>query len=220
MRALVLLLMLLPQPFLHPLAAPPAQATQPALVMLQSPLPGQALQGMILITGNTAVEGFAACEISFGYTEDPTGTWFLIQRSTLPVENGLLTQWDTTTITDGDYTLRLMLIFTDGSQVTLTVPGLRVRNYSPIETDTPTPLPPSATPPPGTALPPSLTPTITPIPSATALPPTHTPLPTNPAIVSQADLLNTLGKGAGIGIGVLALLAMILGVQMAIRNRQ
>jgi hypothetical protein len=189
-------------------------------VVITYPLPGQALQGDILITGTTQVEGFAAYEISFGYTQDPTGTWFQLQYATQPVDNGLLGHWDTSTITDDDYALRLVLYLIDGSQMTLIIPGLRVRNYSPIETDTPTPLPPSATPLPGTPLPPSTTPTSTPIPSGTPVPPTPTPLPTNPAIVSQADVLTTIGTGVGIGAGILLLFGAFLGIRQWLRNRK
>jgi hypothetical protein len=221
MRALILLLSLLFPLQVYDLASvSPQQAAQLDQVVITAPLPGQALQGDIMISGNTALEGFAASEISFGYTGDSTGTWFLIQYSTLPVADGLLTHWDTTTITDGNYTLRLMLYISDGSQITLIVPGLRVRNYTPVETDTPTPLPPSPTSGPGTPLPPSPTPSVTPIPSATPLPATPTPLPTNPAIISQVDVLTTIGEGAGIGIGILALLGAIVGIRQWLRSRK
>ncbi len=221
MRTILLLLsLILPRPVLNQAATPTATATQSPPVVITYPLPGQALQGDILITGTTQVEGFAAYEISFGYTQDPTGTWFQLQYATQPVDNGLLAHWDTSTITDDDYALRLVLYLIDGSQMTLIIPGLRVRNYSPIETDTPTPLPPSATPLPGTPLPPSTTPTSTPIPSATPVPPTPTPLPTNPAIVSQADVLTTIGTGVGIGAGILLLFGAFLGIRQWLRNRK
>lgn len=221
MRALLLLLsLLIPLPGRILAEASPRHHPQLDLVVITAPLPGAAVQGDIVISGNTAIEGFLASEISFGYAGDPTDTWFLIQYSILPVSNGLLAHWDTSTITDGDYTLRLVLTRTDGSPVTLLVPGLRVRNYSPVETDTPTPLPPSATPGPGTPLPPSATPTITPIPSATTLPPTQTPLPTNPAIISERDVLTTAAQGAGIGVSLLALLGAIAGIRQWLRSRK
>ena len=221
MRAILLLLsLLLSMPVLSQAATPTATATQPSPVVITYPLPGQPLQGDILITGNTQVEGFAAYEISFGYAQDPTSTWFQLQYATQPVDNGVLAHWDTSTITDGDYALRLVLFVIDGSQTTLFIPGLRVRNYSPIETDTPTPLPPSATPQPGTPLPPSATPTSTPIPPATPVPPTPTPLPTNPAIVSRADVLTTVGTGVGIGAGILLLFGAFLGTRQWLRSRK
>ena len=221
MRAIFLILsMLLFMPALDPVATPTAQVTSPGLVTISYPLPGQALQGDILITGSTPVEGFAGYEISFGYAQDPTNTWFQLQYATQPVDNGVLAHWDTTTITDGDYILRLVLFMSDGSQMTQTIPALRVRNYSPIETDTPTPLPPSATPAPGTPLPPSATPTNTPIPSATPVPPTPTPLPTNPASISKSDILATIGSGAGVGAGMLLLFGAIVGIRQWWRNRK
>jgi hypothetical protein len=221
MRAILLILsLLLPVPALAQTATPTATATEPAPAVISYPLPGQALQGDILITGTTRAEGFAAYEISFGYDPDPTGTWFKIEVSTQPVDNGVLAHWDTTTITDGDYALRMLTTLTDGSQIILYVPGLRVRNYSAIETDTPTPVPPTDTPPPGTPLPPSTTPTSTPIPSATPIPPTPTPLPTNPAIISQADVLSTIGTGAGIGVGLLVVTGAIIGGRQWLRRRK
>jgi PTH1 family peptidyl-tRNA hydrolase len=177
----------------QPLARAALQATPP-VVTLSAPLPGQVLQGKVPITGNTAIEGFQSIELTFAYANNPTGTWFLILYSSLPVADGLLAQWDTTTITDGDYTLRLVVRLADGSQQTLTLPGLRVRNYTPIETDTPPPPVPSATPAPGQA--PIQPPTATLPATATALPPTPTALPTNPAEVSTLALARTLGIGA------------------------
>ena len=194
-------------------AIPPRQAPQLDQVVITAPMPGQALQGDIVINGNTSIGGFIASEISFGYTGDTTDTWFTIQYSTVPVENDMLTHWDTTTITDGDYTLRLVIDTTDGSQITLIVPGLRVRNYTPIETDTPTPLPPSATAGPRTPVPPSATPSMTPIPSTTPPPPTPTPLPSNPAIISEMDVVVTVLEGAGIGIGLLSLFGILVGIR-------
>jgi len=196
------------------------QVTPITAVGIQSPLPGQVLQGYFLITGNTEVADFDSYEVYFGYANDQTGTWFIIQRSSSPIQNNMLTPWDTSTITDGDYALRMVVFHIDGSQEIIIVPGLRVRNYTPIETDTPTLQPPSATPATGTPL--SLTasplstlpPTVTPLPpTLTPLPPTLTPLPTNPAVISTTDIVSTLGMGAGIGLGSLALLGIYLGIR-------
>ncbi len=221
MRVIYLFLSLLLSMSLSSVAAsPPRQASQLDQVVINAPLPGQALQGDIIITGNTAIEGYVSSDISFGYTGDVTDTWFSIHYSTVPVNNDLLTHWDTTTITDGDYTLRLVIDTANGEQITLIVPGLRVRNYTPIETDTPTPLPPSATPGPGTPVPPSATPSMTPIPSATPLPPTPTPLPTNPAIISEKDMGMTFLEGAGIGMGLLSLFGIVVGIRQWLHNRR
>ena len=190
-----------------------AQVTPVPDVVIVAPQPGQALQGVVAIMGRTSLSGFRSAEILFGYANDPSQTWFFIAESTTPVDAGLLAEWDTSTLTDGNYTLRLVVNRTDGSRVVVIVPGLRVRNYSPVETSTPTPLSTptvSPTPPPGSD-PKSVQPAL---PAATTIPPTITPLPTNPAELSQQDISNNLLRGAaGTGIALAA-----LGLYLVIRK--
>jgi len=166
-----------------------------------SPSPGQALQGIVPITGNIAVQGFQSAEISFTYQGDPRQTWFLIGELNSPVAEGHLLDWDTTTITDGEYSLNLAVTMESGEVLTTTVEGLRVRNYSPIETDTPYP---TATPAPGD----TTVPTTTPTSSGTPIPFTPTPLPTNPAIITTRDVTLSLGKGVLAVVGMFALIGL------------
>lgn len=187
-------------------AGPSAQVTLPFQAIILSPLPGQALQGSVMITGSTNLPRFQSAEISFSYAQDPTNTWFLIQRSSISVSNGVLAQWDTTTITDSNYNLRLTIHLTNGEQTVVEVQGLRVRNYTPIETDTPTPIPPSATPVPGQII--EEMPTATPTPTFTPVPPSPTPLPTNPAELSTRQIASSLGVGAASVAGLLLLLGI------------
>ncbi|MEJ2600038.1 MAG: hypothetical protein P8Z00_17015 [Anaerolineales bacterium] len=178
-------------------------------VKLHSPQGGQALQGSIPIKGNTDVAGFLSASLYFDYQGDTTHTWFLIAQSDQPVKEGTLAQWDTTTITDGDYNLRLSVTLSDGSQQVATVEGLRVRNYSAVETSTPTPVAPTATVVPGnTAIP-----TITTTPSLTPAPPTGTPLPPNPAQINTMDITNSMGKGALAIISLFALMGVYQGIR-------
>ena len=190
-----------------------AQVTPVPDVVIVAPVPGQALQGVVAIMGRTSLSGFRSAEILFGYANDLSQTWFFIAESTTPVDAGLLAEWDTSTLTDSNYTLRLAVYRADGSRVVVIVPGLRIRNYSPVETSTPTPLSTpnaSATPLPGSA-PKSTQPAL---PSATTIPPTITPLPTNPAELSQQDISNNLLRGAaGTGIALAA-----LGLYLVIRK--
>jgi len=90
------------------------------------------------------------------------------------------------------------------------VEGLRVRNYSPIETSTPTPVTPTATPLPGELSIPTPTPTPTISPPA----PTPTDLARNPAQVSVPDIALSLGKGA---LAILGLFAL-MGIYQAVKN--
>jgi len=183
--------------------------TPTPIVSIQSPAAGKALQGNVAILGNTAVEDFASANLYFGYTQDPTGTWFLIQSFDQPIANGALAQWDTTTITDGTYDLKLSVLLRDGDQVDKIIPALRVRNYTAIETDTPTPVTPTATPLPGA-------PTSTPTRSPTPILPTGTPLPANPAQLSTMALMDSLGKGALLVFGLFA----VLGLYVLLRQRR
>ena len=199
-------------------AAQTAQAspTHAPGVRLQSPQGGQALQGSVPILGNTDVAGFQSASLYFGYRNDPTHTWFLIAQSDQAVKDGSLAQWDTTTITDGDYDLRLIVILDDGSQEVANVAGLRVRNYSVVETNTPTPVAPTATAVPGnTAIP-----TITSTPSATPLAPTGTPFIPNPAQINSIDIASSMGKGALAIIGLFALMGAYQGVRSLGKKRR
>ena len=100
---------------------------------IHSPVGGQALQGIVQILGTTSIEGFRSSELSFAYLVNPTDTWFKISESEVQVENGVIADWDTTTISDGDYILRLVIKLGDGNELMSSVDGVRVRNYSPIE---------------------------------------------------------------------------------------
>jgi len=198
-----------------PALAQNAQLVDPVIV---APRPGDALQGVIKIAGSSDVAGFVSAEVSFTYADNPTGTWFLIAMSSQPVSNDTLANWDTTVITDGDYILRLRVYLTDGSTREAIVSGLRVRNYTPVETSTP--LPPTSAPTP------TITPTATssPTPQPTPIPtitqtatlfPTPTALPTNPATLVPTDV------SASILFGGLAtiLTFIIVGIFLWLRRK-
>lgn len=182
---------------------------EPDRMSIRSPQIGQALQGIVVVSGNTAVEDFLSAELSFSYHDHPTDTWFIIQSWSEPVPDDDLAQWDTTTITDGLYDLRLSVTLSDGTQTTYNVPSLRVRNYTPIETNTPTPLTPTATPEPGD----TPVPTSTSTPTETLIPPTATSLPPNPAELTPGDITTTLGIGALAAFVLFALSGIYLGIK-------
>jgi hypothetical protein len=172
------------------------QNAQTGSPVINSPRPGDVLQGVITIAGSDDLVGFVSAEVSFTYADDPTGTWFLIASMNLPDTDGMLTTWDTTVITDGNYVLRLRVNLTDGSAQETTVPGLRVRNYTPVETPTPAALVATATFP--TAIFLTAIPTATIIPTITITPtpfPTPTPMPNNPATLTFSDLYTSIFHG-------------------------
>jgi hypothetical protein len=188
----------------------PGVTLSPAPASIQSPAAGQALQGRVIIQGNTAVAGFISSELNFAYSDSPLDTQFLINATDKPVSNGNLAEWDTSTITDGVYDLHLTVALENGNSVTVTIPKLRVRNYTTIETNTPTPVTPTATTVPGDTPIPSATPT----PTQTPIPPTATALAANPVEITDQDVNLSLGKGALLSLGLFAL----IGVYVSIKN--
>jgi len=183
---------------------------QPEIAIL-SPLPGQAIRGSVPIVVDTATQGFVSSELTFGYHDDTTGTRFLITQSFEPIQEEILTEWDTTTLTDGVYDLLLEVFLEDGDPYISVVPALRVRNYSPIETDTPTPTTtsaPQATP----------SPSVTPSPTPTKIPPTPTPLPPNPLQVTHEDIWVNLLRGAAGGFAAILLAGLYLSVRRFFRK--
>ncbi len=93
---------------------------------VDSPQPGEHIQGQVIISGNTTISGYARTEVYFGY-EDSSG-WFLITVSDQPVRNGPIATWDTMTIIDGIYQLKIVVYLVDGSSVEAIVPGLVIAN--------------------------------------------------------------------------------------------
>jgi hypothetical protein len=174
-----------------------------------SPQPGEAVLGSLTIHAHLRAEGVEKVEISFAYSADPTSTWFLIgELSGAPMGHKLV-DWETSRLTDGNYSLRFTAILEDGTRLIAAVPGLRVRNYTPVETPTSTS---SATPAPAATLsqPAAVTSAPTAAPTLTPIPHTATPLPPNPAILTGRDLGEYIAYGvlgAGIFFGVLGLYA-------------
>jgi len=169
---------------------------------IKSPRTGDALQGIVTISGTDKLAGRLYSEISFAYIGDTTATWFLIARLGDPVEDGILANWDTTRITDGNYVLRLRVFLENGAFLDSVISNLRVRNYTPIETPTPAP----------TAIKPTLVPTITLTPTPY---PTPTLLPSNQAILTSKDVFTSVAYG---GMGAVVLL-FVLGFYLWLRRK-
>ena len=182
--------------------------TPPPGPRLDSPVAGAALQGSVVITGSSQVDGFDSAEVAFAYSANPD-SWFLIQQSFAPVAEGTLAVWDTSTIADGSYRLRLIVYLKNGSQLSQMVPDLRVRNYTPIETSTPTLKGANATNVQTSAVTPLITLTPT-LPTSTPIS-TPTPLPINPAEIQPGGLIyNGL-----LGLGFVVVLFLLLGLYRA-----
>lgn len=179
---------------------------QPVLpsIGINYPAANETVKGLIPITGTVSLSGFSLWELSFSFSENTTGTWFLLQSGSEPI-SGELTVWDTTSLTDGDYALRLRVYLSDGYQDVLVAP-VRVRNYK-LDTATPT-VSPSAT---GTLLP---TATATPLAPTPTLSPTPRPrpsqLPPNPATLNNTQIFNAIMRGAGYAVLFFAFFGSLL----------
>ncbi|HSL46592.1 MAG TPA: hypothetical protein VK897_24370 [Anaerolineales bacterium] len=183
-----------------------AQDTPP--VAITSPAPDEVLRGQVTVAGRLDVPSFVSARLEFAYASNPTDTWFTIQTFSQPVVDSTLASWDTTSITDGSYVLRLRVAFEDGTVQEATIP-VQIGNDA-VATVTPKPTP---TPDAETALLPtpfllaaSPTPTDVPRPTPTALPP-------NPVALEQNEIYSSLGRGALVILGLFALAGLIIRVR-------
>jgi hypothetical protein len=183
-----------------------AQDTPP--IAITSPAADELLRGQVTITGRVDIVNFVSAQLAFAYASNPTDTWFTIQTFSQPILDSTLAVWDTTSITDGDYILRLRLSFEDGTFQEVTIPVKVGNDALPTATPEPTATPDEA----GVLLPTpfllaaSPTPTEVPRPTPTALPP-------NPAALGQNQIYASLGRGALVILGLFALAGLILRVR-------
>ena len=182
-------------------------ATQDSTIAITSPASGDILRGEVTVTGSTDIPDFALAQLEFKYASDLSDTWFPLQTFSQPQADSPLFQWDTVSITDGAYILRLRVTLLDATFQEVTLPVF-IQNDAP--TPAPTPIPTSASQPgieSGVPTPfllaASPTPTDTPRPTPTAL-------PANPAALNQKDLYASLGRGALVIIGLFVFSGVIL----------
>jgi hypothetical protein len=177
-------------------------------IAITSPAPEEILRGQVTITGKVDVPSFVSARLDFSYASNPTDTWFTIQTFSQPLADSTLATWDTTSITDGDYILRLRVNFEDGTFQDVTVPIKIGNDFVP----TPTPEP-TSTPEADSVLIPTpfllaASPTPTDVPR-----PTPTALPSNPVSLGQNQVYASLGRGALVILGLFTLAGIIIRVR-------
>ncbi len=199
----------------------PAAAQSLGTALLSSPRPGEAVSGIVILTGTAAGPQFLRYELAFGYDVDPTNTWFSIQDPvTTPVEDSALGRWDTTGLTAGLYVVRLRVYTSEREFVDAIVRGVRVSNATT----------PAAATAPST---PEPEPTPLPVPTATApliaLPPVPTPRPTagagnaagrtflDEANLSAEAVRAAFGQGIQLSLLAFGLLGLYLGLRQLVR---
>ena len=174
---------------------------------------GDVLRGEVTITGTTDIENFLSAQLDFAYAS-PFGqarNWFTFQTFSQPVLSSNLAIWNTASISDGDYILRLRVNLADGTFQEVTVP-VKIQNDTPFSTSTPELV--------ATSTPDSVTIQIpTPFllaasPTPTEVPrPTPTPLPTNSVALNQNEIYSSLGRGALVIIGLFIFAGFIIRVR-------
>lgn len=104
---------------------------------ITSPADGAAVMGKVEVRGYIKATDLASYDLEFSYAGGDASGWFPIAASADNPADGLLGIWDTTSIADGNYRLRLTVVYKDSTTAQITAEGIRVRNYSPMETATP-----------------------------------------------------------------------------------
>ena len=115
--------------------------TQPPIVQqsiqIISPTTNATVQGNVTIFGSASHPNFVQYALEYGPQNNPSNLWYPItpQAITVPVVNSALGAWNTTTVPDGTYQIRLHVYLTGGSELTNTlVSSIKVRNSLPTNT--------------------------------------------------------------------------------------
>lgn len=134
MKRLIVLLF-----FLFLISVPVESVFGQADSAITTPASGSAVQGKVDVSGYIKSTNFAHYDLDFSHGPGSEDGWFNITTSDKNPADGLLGVWDTSSISDGNYRLRLTVYYKDSTKAEIFADEIRVRNYSPIETDTPAP---------------------------------------------------------------------------------
>ena len=184
---------------------PSVNQITPGLYVL-SPTGGQIVAGTVEVKGSVPDDDFDHADVSYAFSDETVSNWFLISRLDQTVHDETLALWDTTTITDGTYKLKVTVFRKNGSSSEVLIENLRVGNYTHYDLPTAT-----ATNTAVIAETPSAGETLEPTVVMAALP---TALPKNPASIDEDDFKLSLISGVTLAVLVLA----VLGVYVLFRR--
>jgi subtilisin family serine protease len=88
-------------------AAKALTVSSPLVAQLTAPVTTVTNTCSVSVQGSAGGAGFASWRLEFGLGTNPVA-WTPIASSTTPVTNGLLTSWNTSSLADGRYTIRLI----------------------------------------------------------------------------------------------------------------
>ncbi len=212
----LLFLLLFVQSSLLSLAAPPLYPLpQEPAWEITSPVANARLRGTIEIRGSAYLGGnFWFYKVEYAPLSAPEA-WVVIIYAEREVREGLLGTWDTATVPDGTYNLRLTVVYPDGNYEQTPVRQVVVVNAEPTVTPTPTETP-TLTPTPMVVL---ITPTVvvvqptvvrfSPAPTLVA---TRTSLPEVPSSITFPDMgivFNSVLFGALVAGGLFAFVIIV-----------
>lgn len=138
-----------PQPPPTPTRSPTATPVTP-IARIVTPVRGQTLSASVTAQGSANVPGFSRYEIAYA-TEPDVKTWQVFGGGTQPVDNSLLSTWNTRALAAGEYALRLQVFSADGKSIEAVVRNLKVEGAAAAATAGATPGAASGTPRPTTA---------------------------------------------------------------------
>ncbi len=128
-----------------PVVPPPTQQCDPntprPVLRLANPLPNSSVQGLVEVRGQVIIPGFNRYQLEVG--QGLNATQFNIVdgpiMSQQSGENSFLGRWDTATVQNGPYTLRLWAVDGQGHHAEITVPVI-VNNLAPTNVPTQPPV--------------------------------------------------------------------------------
>lgn len=193
---LALLVILLLLPFAAALAAPQPQQARPVIAQ---PAPDSAVRGMVQIVGTATDSQFQRYELYYAPWPVPSDqSWIFIGDAHYNQQPlGLLGTWDSRSVPDGAYGLRVRVVKLDGNYVDSDARRVLVVNTrpepspTPINSPTPEPLP-TEPPPTPTIMVAVPTVALSPSPAATA-----TPEPETTPLLPAAPSTTSTGSSAG-----------------------
>lgn len=219
-------------------AAPPSLTCSTNNASISAPQVGSTLNGIVQIEGVASLGGqfqYYKVEFSPSGRDDFGGTISGVIRS--QVSNGQLAVWDSASVPDGVYSLRLRVVDVTGNYCDIIVTGLKVQNSVPIQpTEEPTAVETEA--PPEPAVVPTAVPTIqigapteatgatAPTPSGTAQA-TRTPgsnalipggINTDSIVQGLGDVFGSLGRIFFFGVVTMAGVMLVVGVIFFVRR--
>ncbi|MBI5957284.1 MAG: hypothetical protein HY866_01020 [Chloroflexi bacterium] len=120
----------------------PISTIYPYVVQISYPLDGSQVAGYISVIGSASHPRFLQYALEWAPDPNPNNLWYPMSApSRTPVLYGSLGAWNTTTVADGLYQVRLHVWLADGTETYDWVNGLRVSNRQPTAVPTLTPSP-------------------------------------------------------------------------------